>query len=234
MSPVSTIDWRVTYVVKPHIEVTPADATIPALNLELVYSPEGRLKSAVHSVQTDVADSAAAYAKSETDLAAFWEALKYRSRERLEITAVAADAARYSARRRSLVINEEHEATRLPDPEQLRRAPARLAVWLWLANSARTDRDDAGALRSYHLILEDIHGKPDNSAPDLQHIAFARDFVSHGRIDRKGCRAFLQTELGHAAAHYQYDPHDPAHRKLAAKYRHAARRAVEKELQAHL
>jgi hypothetical protein len=132
------------------------------------------------------------------------------------------------------VISEEYEATRLPDPDQLRRAPPRHAVWLWLANSAKADRDNAGALRTYYLILEDIHGKPDNSAPGLQRIAFARDFVSHGRIDRKACRAFLQTELGHAAPHYQYDPHDPAHHKLAAKYRDAARRAVEKELQAYL
>jgi hypothetical protein len=230
----STTEWRVTYVLTPHIEVTPADATIPALNLELVYSPEGALKSACHTVQTNVPDSAHAYAKSETELAAFWEALRYRSRGRLEIKAVAADAPWHSARRRIIVINEEREATRLPNPDQLRRAPARLAVWLWLANSAKADRDDAGALRSYYLILEDIHGRPNNSAPDLQRIVFARDFVSHGRIDRKGCRAFLQAELGHAAPHYQYDPHDLAHRKLAAKYRHAARRAVENELQAYL
>jgi hypothetical protein len=110
----------------------------------------------------------------------------------------------------------------------LKSAPPRLALWLWLANNARGERNDAAALRTYFLILEDLD---DGSDSRVRGIACARDFVSHGRVDRARVRAFLQSELGYAAPSYQYDPHDHAHQKLASKYRHLARRLVEKALQ---
>jgi len=87
--------------------------------------------------------------------------------------------------------------TSVPDPAKLNVAGSRLATWLSLANTARRRRDDVGALRDYHMILEDIYnGRPGAANPAVAGISFARDFVSHGRIDRPSAMAFLAAELG--------------------------------------
>jgi hypothetical protein len=227
------VHWRVTYSIKPNIEVAPADTVVPALSLELVYS-DGKLSGAVHTVEAE-ADPATAFTASGAQLRAFWEALRYISRIPLAVKAWGAETPGHVARRSTVAMNSVLRfACRLPDPGHLQKAPTRLPVWLWLANTAHSDSDDAEALANYYIILEEIHGEPSQWHPALQGIAFARNFVSHGQIDRPKGRAFLQNELGYPAAKYQYDPHDRAHRKLVNKYRGKARQAVEKELQPYI
>ena len=51
-------------------------------------------------------------------------------------------------------------------------------------------------------------------------IGYARDFVSHGKIDRWKAKAFSAHELGHTAPKYQFDSHNDAHRQLVRKYSH--------------
>jgi hypothetical protein len=231
------VEWRVTYSIEPNIEITPADPAIPAFNLELHYSPEGKLKGAIHTVQTKDADRPEiAYSTSQKELLVLWEALRYTSGIPLQVRASGAETTGHIARRMTAAAGAFHvrSASKVPDPARLQSSPDRLTTWLWLANAARAATEDAEALRNYYMILEDIHGRPDNSRPTLQRIALARDFVSHAKIDRRSGRAFLEAELGYSAPEYQYDAHLEAHRKLARKYREEARQAVERELQPYV
>jgi len=107
-------------------------------------------------------------------------------------------------------------------------APPGLTTWLWLANAAGREFDDASALRSYYVILEGIHdGRPRG---DLADVGYARDFVSHGKIDKKGAKAFLARCLESEADEYRFDPHNRNHRMLVRQYRVTAQRAVSQAL----
>jgi hypothetical protein len=224
-----TFDWRVTYTIDPRIRIEPADPTVPALNLELHYDGDGWLKSATHTVTTASADDSHEPVElSRLDLLVYWEVLGYNSGEPLKIRLVEAITDGHQVRQLYHTMQPEPPGVaRAPDARRFSGAPPALATWLWLANAAGHEPDDASALREYYVILEGIQGgRPGGT---LEDIGYARDFVSHGRITKTKAKAFLAKALGQAAE-YRFDPHNRDHRALIRKYRVLAQRAAVQEL----
>jgi hypothetical protein len=226
-----SVEWRVTYTIDPPIQIEPADRAVPALNMELHYNADGLLKGATHTVTAADSDGDpdGALETSRLDLLTYWEALRYNAAAQLKIRlSHACTKDGHQVRQMHHTMKPEPPGiARAPDAGRLAGAPPGLATWLWLANAAEHERDQASALRTYYVILEGIHhGRP--GAP-LEDIGYARDFVSHGQITGKKAKAFLAPRLGDAAE-YRYDPHNRQHRILVAQYRLLAQRAVVQEL----
>jgi hypothetical protein len=165
---------------------------------------------------------------SRLDLLVYWEVLRYNSGESLKIKFVQAITDGHQVNQLYHTMRPEPLGiVRAPNAHRFANAPPGLATWLWLANAAAHEPDDASALREYYVILEGIHGgRPGGT---LENIGYARDFVSHGRITRAKAKGFLAMALGHAAE-YRYDPHNRDHRELVHQYRVLAQRAVVQEL----
>ena len=124
-------------------------------------------------------------------------------------------------------------AVRLPTAEALKTAPARLPVWLRLANDASQSSSSADAVRNYYMIWEDKNGRPTSGQREAQRLKFIRDFVSHGEpLSNPGLKAFLAKELGSPVV--RYDPTDLNHRQLVADGCTRARVLIDGELRALL
>jgi hypothetical protein len=155
------VEWLVSYTIDPPSPIDPAEPTVPALNLELHYGPGGLLHRATHTVATDNADDPdAAWETSRLDLLIFWEVLQYQSGAKIRVRRMFATAEGHQVRQMYHAMRPEPPVmASLPDAGRFAAAPPGLATWLWLANAAEHEADDANALRNYYVILEGIHGK---------------------------------------------------------------------------
>lgn len=231
--------WRVSYEVADPAEMQTRAAGYPALDLTFEYDNEGKLANVHHELGTDEDCENTALLESERKLALFWEVMNYKygvplvTRTR---TVTPTDDPRDRTHHTviykcdSLLV----KPIELPKPDVLTIVDTRLQVWLHLANYARDSVSYADALRTYYIILEDIHGSITgcDTQPKGQ-IRHMRDFVSHAMIDRnKALLRFLESELGVRTK--QYDPTNRSHQDLVRKYRDVARRLVHTDLQARL
>jgi hypothetical protein len=230
----SSVEWRVRYTINPQIELEPAERAVPELKLEFHYGSNGLLNGATHTVTAGSRDDPdEAFELSRLDLLTYWEALRYNSGQQLQVRRVFAETEGHEVRQLYHKIKPEPISTvQAPSAARLADAPPELATWLWLANAAEHETDDASALRAYYIILEATQRK--RPAGALEGVGWARDFVSHGQITKPKAKAFLAKELGQASAEYRYNPHDREHRLLVRRFRLLARRAAVQELCSYL
>lgn len=123
----------------------------------------------------------------------------------------------------------------MPDPKVFSHAPARLLVWLRLANDASDSSDAEYAIRNYYMIwedlLQDLH--PDWRIQDwpteARELKWVRHFVSHGeKLRNHAVLDFVERELGKRIE--QFDPTDMAQQQFVRSHCTSARNLVETEL----
>lgn len=119
----------------------------------------------------------------------------------------------------------------MPDPKVFSDAPARLLVWLRLANDASNSSDAAYAIRNYHMIWEDLHPAWEykDGPTEATELKLVRDFVSHGKkLKNKDVLDLAERNLGRRIE--QFDPTDRAQQQFVSSQRKSARNLIESEL----
>lgn len=119
----------------------------------------------------------------------------------------------------------------MPDPSVFSRAPARLLVWLRLANDASDSSDATDAIRDYYMIWEDMHPawRIQDGPTEATELKLVRDFVSHGKeLTNPDVLELVKRKLGKPVK--QFDPTDMAQQQFVSLHRMSARNLVETEL----
>ena len=119
----------------------------------------------------------------------------------------------------------------MPDPRVFSRAPARLLVWLRLANDASDSSDATDAIRDYYMIWEDMHPawRKQDGPTEATELKLVRDFVSHGKeLDNRDVLELVKRKLGKPVK--QFDPTDVAQQQFVGLHRTSARNLIEMEL----
>ena len=120
----------------------------------------------------------------------------------------------------------------LPSPQGMATLSAELRHWIYIANRARAGESDVNALRDYYIVSESWGGKPRAISDDLQNLKWARDFVSHAKLDSKSLLSWLAIELGEGTD--RFDSTNPTHVRFVRLARVKARTLIEKELETRL
>ena len=231
--------WRIIHTLNEPVHIRNTLPGYPSLGLSLSYE-EDRIVRVEHEFDApDRISQAEAVQLSDKCLTLFWAILQYRSCVSVNITQQKAEQLNSSGERVGPALGEKSvkldallfKPVVLPDDEKMRTATTRLPVWLRLANGARETPSDADAIRNYHMVWEDKHGRPDactTLTPEAK-LKFVRDFVSHGKkLNNSELLRFLQREIGKPVD--QYDPTDEDQLRFVRRYRDMARQLIENEL----
>ena len=118
----------------------------------------------------------------------------------------------------------------MPDPKVFSDVPARLLVWLRLANDALDSVDPAYAIRNYYMIWEDLYPdwKIQEGPTEAKELKLVRDFVSHAKINNPEVLDFVEKNVGKRIK--QYDPADKKQQQFLTSCRGTARKLIEAEL----
>jgi hypothetical protein len=230
--------WRVHHRLAKPIALANAVAKYPALGIELTAA-DGCLVGIVHVLAAnDVHDRHAAILASKKLLALLLDVMEFSRGESIAIAESRPELIEAASQRTGAklagtstvgVSASVVRPVRLPTEARLLAAPARLAVWLRLANDAARSDSPADAVRNYYMIWEDMYGRPDSAVPDAYRLKLVRDFVSHGEVLKNSdVLDLLEQELGTGVV--QYDPTNHGHVKLVERTRRVGQKLIEVEL----
>ena len=235
------IIWKVSHVFRVPMEYDSGPTTYPTLGATLVLKG-ARISQVDHELVAEDSVPQGEIAEISTQqLNILWQVMTYVSgcpaRQADRIVERLGNAAGSSSLSTELRTQTGQSTVvhrlRLPSETRLLSPAGRLHGWLQLANDARPPASPVDAIRNYHMIWEDMHGRSATPGTQEQELKFIRHFVSHGdALQDAALLAFLQQRIGPGTR--QYDPSNPTHRAFLEQRREWARHLVESEINTFL